>query len=203
MERIQESKLAHLNTKQSLWDQVFTVAPLVIIGTREDDKYDLAPKHMVTPIGFGPYFGFVCTPRHATFHNIKDTGEFTVSFPKPDQLVFTSLSATPRKDSCSNYDIVFESLPMVKALNRDLPIIEGAYLYLECRCLKILDGFDDYAIITGEVLAAYADSQYTLVSERDKDKQLRQHPLLVYVAPGRFATITQTFNFPFPKDFER
>jgi len=203
MERIKEQDFAQLNVKQSLLDQVFTVAPLVIVGTREGEKYDLAPKHMVTPLGFGPYFGFVCTPRHNTFHNIVATGEFTVSFPKPDQLVFTSLSATPRNDSCSKSDVVLDALPVAKALNMDVPVIEGAYLYLECRSIKILDGFDDYAIITGEVVAAYADEDYALGSERDEQDQLQENPLLVYVAPGRFARISQTFNFPFPKDFKR
>ena len=138
MERIKEQRLAHLNIKQSLWDQVFTIAPLVVVGTKEGDRYDLAPKHMVTPMGFGPYFGFVCTPRHSTFHNIKATGEFTVSFPKPEQLVLTSLSAMPRKDSCSKADMVLDTLPVARALNIDVPIIEGAYLYLECRSPKIL-----------------------------------------------------------------
>ncbi|NNK29499.1 MAG: flavin reductase [Flavobacteriaceae bacterium] len=203
MEKIKEERLAQLNVAQSLWDQVFTVAPLVVVGTREGEKYDLAPKHMVSPLGFGPYFGFVCTPRHKTFHNIKATGEFTVSFPKPDQLVFTSLSATPRNDSCSKSDAVLDALPVAKAVNMDVPVIEGAYLYLECRFLKILEGFDDYAIITGEVVAAYADKEYALGSERDEQDQLQKNPLLVYVAPGRFARISQTFNFPFPKDFKR
>ena len=203
MERIKEQRLAHLNIKQSLWDQVFTIAPLVVVGTKEGDKYDLAPKHMVTPMGFGPYFGFVCTPRHSTFHNIKANGEFTVSFPKPEQLVLTSLSAMPRNDLCSKADMVLDTLPVARALNMDAPIIEGAYLYLECHSPKILEGFDDYALITGEVLAAYADREYALGSERDQQEQLHQNPLLVYVAPGRFAKVSETFNFPFPKDFKR
>ena len=163
MENIQEQKLAHLNINQSLWDQVFTIAPLVVVGTKEGDKYDLAPKHMVTPLGFGPYFGFVC----------------------------------------SKSEMVLDVLPVVKALHMDVPVIEGAYLYLECRYPKILEGFDDYALITGEVVAAYADEEYALGSERDQQEQLYQNPLLVYVAPGRFAKISETYNFPFPKDFKR
>jgi flavin reductase (DIM6/NTAB) family NADH-FMN oxidoreductase RutF len=85
----------------------------------------------------------------------------------------------------------------------DVPVIEGAYLYLECRSPKILQGFDDYALITGEIVAAYADREYALCSERDQLEQLQQNPLLVYVSPGRFARVAQTFNFPFPKDFKR
>ena len=203
MDVINEQHLAQLNIKQSLWDQVFTIAPLVVVGTRENKGYDLAPKHMVCPIGFGPYFGFVCTPRHGTFQNIRNTGEFTVSFPKPDQLIFTSLSAAPRQEMQSKSDMVLGSLPVVKALGMNAPLIDGAYLYLECRFYKILEGFDDYAIITGEVVAAYADKEYARTSEMDEQEQLHKNPLLAYVAPGRFAQIEQTFNFPFPKDFHR
>ena len=158
---------------------------------------------MVSPIGFGPYFGFVCTPRHGTFRNIRETGEFTVSFPKPDQLVFTSLSASPRQESISKSDAIQETLPVVKALGMDAPLVDGSYLYLECRFYKLIEGFDDYAIITGEVVAAYADKEYARLSELDEQEQLQNNPLLAYVAPGRFARISQTYNFPFPKDFKR
>jgi len=203
MEVIGEQHITQLNVKQSLWDQVFTIAPLVVVGTRENKGYDLAPKHMVSPIGFGPYFAFVCTPRHGTFRNIRETGEFTVSFPKPDQLVFTSLSASPRQESISKSDTVLGTLPVVKALGMDAPLIDGSYLYLECRFYKLIEGFDDYAIITGEVLAAYADKEYARISEQDEQEQLYNNPLLAYVAPGRFARIAETYNFPFPKDFKR
>ena len=203
MEAISEQHITQLNVKQSLWDQVFTVAPLVVVGTRENKGYDLAPKHMVSPVGFGPYFAFVCTPRHGTYQNIRKTGEFTVSFPKPDQLVFTSLSASPRQETLSKSDTVLGTLPVVKALGMDAPLIDGSYLYLECRFYKLIEGFDDYAIITGEVLAAYADKAYARLSEQDEQEQLQKNPLLAYVAPGRFAQIAQTFNFPFPKDFKR
>jgi len=203
MEAISEQHITQLNVKQSLWDQVFTIAPLVVVGTKENKGYDLAPKHMVSPIGFGPYFGFVCTPRHGTFRNIRETGEFTVSFPKPDQLVFTSLSASPRQESISKSDAIQETLPVVKALSMDAPLVDGSYLYLECRFYKLIEGFDDYAIITGEVVAAYADKEYARLSELDEQEQLQKNPLLAYVAPGRFARISQTYNFPFPKDFKR
>jgi flavin reductase (DIM6/NTAB) family NADH-FMN oxidoreductase RutF len=72
------------------------VAPLVLIGTKEKDGYDLAPKHMATPMGWENYFGFVCAPRHRTYQNIKHERVFTVSYPRPTQLVLTSLAAASR-----------------------------------------------------------------------------------------------------------
>ena len=51
----------------ALWERVFTVAPLVIVGSKDTDgTYDLAPKHMAMPLGWRGCYGCVCTPRHRT-----------------------------------------------------------------------------------------------------------------------------------------
>ena len=81
-------KLVSLDVELPIWGQFYTVAPLAVIGTKEEGGYDLAPKHMVTPLGRENYFGFVCTPNHGTYHNVKKENVFTVSFPRPDQVVF-------------------------------------------------------------------------------------------------------------------
>ena len=88
--------LVSLDLKWPIWERFFTVAPLLIIGSRDETgAFDLAPKHMATPLGWQNYFGFVCTPRHRTYQNIRREGVFTVSFPRPSQVVLTSLSAAP------------------------------------------------------------------------------------------------------------
>ena len=93
------SKVVPIDTTVPVWDQFFTVAPLVLIGTKDaDGALDLAPKHMVVPMGWQNYFGFICTPRHSTCRNIERTGEFTVSYPKPSQVLITSLAASPRDE---------------------------------------------------------------------------------------------------------
>ena len=195
--------LVSLNPNIPIWDRVFTVAPLVVIGSKGDNKHDLAPKHMATPMGFGNYFGFVCTPRHRTYGNIKETGVFSVSFPTPEQIINISLSATPRNDSISKSQAVVAALPTIKASSIDTLMIDGAYLYLECELFKIVDGFDDYSLITGTIKSIHVHKDYLRTSEREDGQQLNQNPLLAYIAHGRFATIKETFNFPFPKDFQR
>ena len=197
------NNLISLDPETPVWDRVFTVAPLVIVGSKSSEKDDLAPKHMATPIGFGNYFGFVCTPRHRTYHNIKETGVFTISFPTPEQLVSISLSASPRSDSISKSKNIIKALPTMRSLSMDVIMIEGAYLYLECDLYKVIDGFDDYSMITGRIRNIYVDRSYLKSSEVDEAEQLRKNPLLAYIANGRFATIGETFNFPFPKDFQR
>ncbi len=82
------AELVSLGTHHPIWDRFFWVAPLVVIGTREvSGEFDLAPKHMVCPLGWQNYFSFVCTPKHATYRNAQREKAFTVSYPRPDQVV--------------------------------------------------------------------------------------------------------------------
>lgn len=203
METIQDQKFVELNTKERIWDHLFTVAPLIVVGTKEKDGYDLAPKHMATPMGFDNYFGFVCTPNHGTYHNAKETGEFTVSFPTPDQIILASLSASPRNDQMSKSQQILESLPLIKAPTMDAPMIKDAYLYFECELFKIVDGFGENSLITGKIVKAYIQREYMRFSELDEQDQIHENPLLAYIANGRFAKIQETYGFPFPKDFKR
>ena len=77
-----------LDLNYPIWDRFFTVAPLVLIGSKDEDgRFNLAPKHMVTPLGWGNYFGFVCTPCHRTYQNIQREGKFSVSFLQPTQII--------------------------------------------------------------------------------------------------------------------
>lgn len=184
-----------------IWNRFFTIAPLIVVGTKEGDGYDLAPKHMATPIGPSNYFGFVCTPRHATYRNIRKTGEFSVSFPLPDQTVLAALSASPRCEDGSGAKSIVDVLPTLKTNTIDALFIKNAYLYLECELFRIMDGFDGYSFISGKVKAAFVDKAYLRVSENDEQQQIKEHPFLAYLAHGRFANISETFNFPFPKDF--
>ena len=203
MQKLNDKDFASLDVATPIWAHVFTVAPLVIIGTKEGDGYDLAPKHMATPMGFDNYFGFVCTPKHGTYHNVKKHKSFTASFPTPDQIITTSLSASRRSDQISKSKGIVEALPIARALSMDAPIIKDAYLYFECALFKIIDGFGENSLITGEIKKAWVHKDYLRISELDEAEQLRRNPLLAYIALGRFATISETYNFPFPKDFKR
>lgn len=203
MDMLQKDEFVPLDTSIPIWERIFTVAPLIVVGTKEEEGYDLAPKHMATPIGFDNYFGFVCTPRHGTYSNVKRTKEFTVSFPRPDQIITTSLSASPRHEGISKSQSILEALPLVKATSMDAPLVRDSYLYLECDLFKIIDGFGENSIIIGSIREAYVHKDYARFSERDEQQQIKENPLLVYVAMGRFASISETYNFPFPKDFKR
>ena len=203
MDTLPQNNYTPLDVSFPVWDQVFMVAPLVVIGTKEGNDYDLAPKHMVTPVSFGNYFGFVCTPKHSTYLNIKETGYFTVSYPMPDQVTLASLSASPRCDNITKSKQIIEGLPTIKAKTMDALMVANSYLYLECKLFKIIDGFDQNSFITGKITHAVANTNYIRVSDLDEQEQIKNNPLLAYIAYGRFAKIEHTYNFPFPKDFKR
>jgi hypothetical protein len=131
-----------LDVRTPIWERVFTVAPLVIVGTRDPDgAFDLAPKHMALPLGWDNYFGFVCTPRHATWANAVCERAFTVSYPRPSQLVHASLTASPR---CADGSKPAAGvLPTVPARRIEGALVDGAALQLECELERVIEGFGE------------------------------------------------------------
>jgi flavin reductase (DIM6/NTAB) family NADH-FMN oxidoreductase RutF len=194
--------VVQLDTTVPVWDQFFIVAPLVLVGTTEEDgSLDFAPKHMVTPMGWQNYFGFVCTPRHKTCSNIERSGEFTVSYPKPSQVLFMSLAASPRAEEGSKPIIeYFQTFPAKEVNGR---FIKEGYLYFECRHHKTVSGFGENCLITGEIIAAYADASSLRSFEADDQETIHASPLFAYLAPGRFATIDRSNAFPFPESMKK
>ena len=197
------AKFVSLDMENSIWEHFYTVAPLVVVGSKENKGFDLAPKHMVTPIGFSRYFGFVCTPRHATYHNIKEHKKFSVSFVRPDQVLLSSLAAMPRCTDPDDPKAIVRHIPSFQSKDDEYIFVEGSYLLLECKLHKIIDGFDDYSMITGTIEEARVHADYLVQSDQSAQEQIYRNPLLVYVAQGRFAEIRETMRYPFPKDFKR
>lgn len=184
-----------------LWEQVFTVAPLVLVGTLEPDgSHDFAPKHQAMPLGWADHYGFVCTERHATHANVVRTGEFTVSFPRPDQVVAVGQAAAHRPDGDKPTLVV---LPTRPASVVSPPLVDGAALWLECRLDRIVEGFGEHDLIVGEIVAATAPRWAVRDPEVDDADLVAEHPQLVHLNPSRFASVSVTYSFPFPAEFTR
>lgn len=197
-----EGGLVSLDISFPIWDRFFTVAPLVVVGTREPTgSYDLAPKHMATPLSWENHFGFVCTPSHGTYQNARREGVFTVSFPGPDQVVIASLAAAPRCDDSRKFSL--EALSTMPARVVDGVLLEGGYLYLECELDRIIDGFGVNSLIAGRIVAAHVAQQALRMVDRDDQELVLQSPLLAYLAPGRYAKIDRSLSFPFHAGFSR
>jgi flavin reductase (DIM6/NTAB) family NADH-FMN oxidoreductase RutF len=194
--------LVTLDTGRPIWDRFFTVAPLVVVGTREEDRYNLAPKHMAFPLGWDNYFAFVCTPRHETYRSVLTTGEFTVTYPRPTQVVLASLTAEPRED-LDEPKPMLSVMPTFPATEIDGVFLQDGYLFLECRLDRVLDGFSLNSLIVGRVIAAHVHPDALRADERDEQDLIYESPLLAYLSPGRYATVRESFAFPFPADFKR
>jgi flavin reductase (DIM6/NTAB) family NADH-FMN oxidoreductase RutF len=194
--------LVTLATDRPIWDRVFSVAPLVVVGSKEGDgQYNLAPKHLAMPLGWDNYYCFVCSPAHTTYHNIRRHGAFTVSYPRPTEVLFASLAAAPRCEDRTKPTLL--ALPTFPARSVDGVLVGQCYLYLECTLHSVLDGFGDNSLLIGNVVAAAAHPDALRDVERDEADQLFQFPLLAYLSPGRLAEIRQTTAFPFPQGFSR
>lgn len=199
---LREQRLVELDIGQPVWDRFFWVAPLVLVGTREaDGRHDLAPKHMALPMGWDNFFGFVCTPAHHTYSNIQRDGVFTVSYPRPEQLVLTSLAASPRCEDDAKPAL--SVLPVFPASVVDGVLVNGGYLYLECELERIIDGLGANSLIIGRIVAARVAEDAARVHEGGDQALLHRSPLLAYIHPGRFATIDESFSFPFPAGMQK
>jgi hypothetical protein len=63
--------------------------------------------------------------------------------------------------------------------------------------------FGDNSLIVGRIVAAHAREDYLLASERDDQGLIHASPLLAYLNPGRYASIGESYSFPFPAGFTR
>ena len=195
-------EMVSLELEHPIWDRFFLPAPLAVIGSREETgEWDLAPKHMVTPLSWDNYFGFVCAPSHSTYSNIQREGVFTVSFPQVDQVVMTSLTASPRWEDGSKVEV--KAVPTVPARFIEGIFLRDSSMMLECELDRIIDDFGANSLIAGKIVAAQVHEDALRADDRDDQEVIAQSPLLVYLHPGRFARITLSDSFPFPTGFRR
>lgn len=193
--------LVPLPVGAELWERVFTVAPLVLVGTKEGDDWDFAPKHMAMPLGWDDLYGFVCTPRHATYRNLGAHPWFTVSFPLPDQIVASSLTASGRAEGGRKPTLAALATEPARVI--DGRVVSGCGLALECALERMVDEIGDASLVVGRVVAASAPHEALRDPDVDDADLLHRLGPLAYLHPGRFAEIRDTRSFPLPADFQR
>lgn len=198
------SAMVDITEDRELWSRAFLVHSLVIIGSKEEDGgYNLAPKHLALPLGFRRYFGFMGTPRKSTYRNVEREKVFTVSYPRPEQVIISSFTASQREEDDSKP--VIEQVATEEARQIDGRFLKDAYLQLECRLTGVYGKFDEWEMVAGEIVAAYAhkDTLRTNGDDMDDDRLIQDSPLLAYLYPNRFSIVKESHTFPFPKDFSR
>ena len=193
--------LVGLSLETPIWERLFTVAPLVIVGTRERDAFDFAPKHLAMPMGWSNRFGFVCTPRHHTYKNVVRDETFTVSFPRPSSVVATSLTASPRCDDGTKP--LLDQLSTFESPGGHGKYVTDGYLHLACTLERVIDDFDENSLIVGRVVEALAAPGALRKSEVEDASVIASEPLLAYLHPGYYAAVKQARAFPFSRGFRR
>ncbi len=151
---------------------------------------------MAMPLGWDNYYCFVCSARHTTYHNIRRTGQFTVSYPRPSDVLTATLAAAPRCEDQSKPSLLV--LPTFPAHQVDGVLVERGYSFLECTLHSILDGYGPNSLNIGNVVAASAQEDALRDQDRDEADQIFQSPFPAYASPGRLAEIRQTMAFPSP-----
>lgn len=189
-----------LEIDDALWERVFVVSPLVLVGTREPDGgHDFAPKHRVVTLP--RHFGFVCRPSHATWRNAVREECFTVSWPDPRQIVMASAAASPRCEDGEKKAL--RGLPTVEATSVEGRLLDGGRLHLECRLERVLDDLGEDGLLIGRIVAARADRKALRGADRPDGSLVHDRPLLAYLHPSQFALVGESAGFPYPKDFHR
>lgn len=182
-------------------DRVFRVAPLVVVGTLEPDgQFDLAPKHMMMPVG-DRHLAFVCTPDHATLRNAQRTGVFTISWLPPDAVLLASLAAAPR--DTDDAKPALRAVPTRPATTVDGVVLRDAPLSVECRLDRVVDGAGRWHIVIGRIDHAEAAPDAVLTLDEDPHDVLRRSPVLAYLQPDHVVTIDHADRFPYHAGFRR
>jgi flavin reductase (DIM6/NTAB) family NADH-FMN oxidoreductase RutF len=171
------------------------------VGTKEDGGWDFAPKHLAMPLGWEGFYCFACTPRHGTYQNLKAHPQFTVSFPRPEQIMESSFAAGGRFEGGAKPALA--AIPTVPARVVEGRVVAGCPLYLECELERIVDGFGPSSLIVGRVVAAFAAREALRGAEVDDADLVHRLGLLAYLPPGRFAVVRESLSFPYPVDFRR
>lgn len=194
---IESDQVVELNLELPIWNRVFTVAPLVVVGSRNSDgSHDLTPKHLALPLGWDRYFGFVTRDNQTTCLNVKRDGYFTVSFPNPSSVVVTSLAAAQGTEE--HRRAVLQAVPTVKARSIDGVFVLDSYLFLECELDRIVGGFGENSLICGRICRAAVNKESLRLFEQDDQVMLQRRPLLAFLAPERYAILNSTHRFPVP-----
>ena len=193
--------LVTLGEDWPVWDRIFTVNPLVLIGTRERAADTISLRSIWRFPWAGRTTSGSSAPRVTRPTTTPDARVFTVSYPKPTQIVLASLSATRREGDGSKPGLY--ALRTFPASEVDGVFIEDAYLFLECVLDRIVDDFGENSLIAGRVVAAHVSEDYLRTSDRDDNDLIHDSQLIAYLSPGRYACVRDSNSFPFPANFMR
>lgn len=195
------SEFVELDLDGPLLDRAFRIAPLVLVATMDaDGRPDVAPKHMTMPVG-ERHVAFTCTPAHATLGNAIETGAFTVSWLRPQDVLLASLAAAPRFRDGTKPSLA--AVPTRPATVVDGVVVDRASIAVECRLERIVEGFGRWQVVVGSIVHAAIARDTLLGTDEDPQDVLARAPVLAYLHPDHVATISRADRFPYHEGFRR
>ena len=183
-----------------VWHRVFTVAPLVIVGSKDTDgTYDLAPKHMAMPLGWGRATASSARRGTGRTGTSNGTAPSRSAFPVVPDRAGRARRIEREPDGTKP---ALAALPTFPAREVDGVLVHGCYAFLECELERFVE-LDDASLVIGRIVAASAVEEAIRDADGDDAELLRHVAPLAYLNPTRFAAIDEIRSFPFPASFSR
>ena len=191
-----EAGWSSCRSDRGLWSRVFSVAPLVLVGTKErDGTTSLRSTWRCRSAGRASTASSAAPTR-----DLQERGahpEFTVSFPRPEQIVESSFAAGGR--FAGGEKPALAAVPAAPARVVDVPVVEGCSLYIECELERIVDGFGAEQPDRRPRRGRRRGAETRCAAPRCDDADLVYRlGLLAYLAPGRFAVVRDSTVVPVP-----
>ncbi|MDY6965914.1 MAG: flavin reductase family protein [Halobacteriota archaeon] len=139
-----------MNLEGSGYSKVLVRQVVVVSTISKNSIPNAAPFSFNSPISFNPpLYGFSCNPKHHTWKNIKETGEFVVNVVGSDFGELMEVLEFPHDYEVN--EIEKAGLTEVKSEKVTPPRIKEANAWIECKLYDSVD-LGDHVWVVGEVL---------------------------------------------------
>ena len=152
------------------WDMVHPGLAVYLVSTiSEAGIFNIAPYGMVMPISYHPLVYALSSARERdTYHNIKETGEFTLNLASCELLHQINITATRFPPEIDEFKQA--SLTPIDGIKLKVPRIKECKAHIECKLKRIVD-MDERVIILGDVVSLSLDKDGYL-KDLSKQKEL-------------------------------
>lgn len=152
------------------WDILHPGLAVYLVSTMDRKGIlNIAPYGMVMPISYRPLiYALSSATDRDTYHNIEDTGEFTLNLASCDLLHQINITATKFPLEVDEFEKA--GLTPIEGVKLSVPRIKECKGHIECR-LKKLIGVEERVIILGDAVSLSVDEEAYL-KDLTKQKEL-------------------------------
>ncbi|TFF91773.1 flavin reductase family protein [Candidatus Thorarchaeota archaeon] len=158
--------------------------PVTLVGTKVGGRVNFMAVAWIARVNNKPpIWGAAIAKRHFTMEAIRESSEFSISFPTADmieQTDYCGLGSGRKIDKSDVFDVFYGTLD-------GAPMIQGCPLSIECRLYDIVE-MPTNNLVLGEVVGAYSEERYLTDSRLDITKA---NPVVLTMPDNRYWTIGQ------------